>query len=218
MMALASGGREIYQYIQFDSYPSGWPSELLEYVRKRMAADPEQFISQIRNVRVLSDDLAGVTEEEKAALAKYADTAVSSHSLEEAYVLVRQCQGDLDLVLESGFILHQQDWPLDSLFCEYGYLIDADKMTFEVYKGFQTEPHRQGRFGPRKTEPTPGEIAERARMAAEYPGYTPSLYFPIRLKGEWALTDLPTQEQMARAVYAGEDGHDEDGNVLEDEG
>jgi hypothetical protein len=206
MMALVSGGREIYQYIQFDSYPSGWPSELLEYVRKRMATDPAQFIDQIRNVRVLGDDLSDVTEEEQAVLQKYADTAVSTHSLEEAYVLVRQCQGDLHLVLESGFMLHAPEWPLDSLFCEYGYLIDADKMTFEAYRGFQHAPHGKGRFAGRKP------------AAESWPAQRTDSYYPIALKGEWPLTDLPALEQMERAIDAGEDGYDEDGNVLEDEG
>jgi hypothetical protein len=34
------------------------------------------------------------------------------------------------------------DFIKDSLFCEWGYVINLDDEVLEVYRGFQTEPHK----------------------------------------------------------------------------
>jgi len=41
-----------------------------------------------------------------------------------------------------------EGWPRDSLFCEYGYLLDLDQAepVFEAYKGFRTLPPTGGQW------------------------------------------------------------------------
>src|SRR2546429_7303910 len=54
----------------------------------------------------------------------------------------RDTQGSIEKMLACGYILDRHDFPLDSLFCEWAYMVDLDLCVFEVYQGFQSETHR----------------------------------------------------------------------------
>ncbi len=43
-------------------------------------------------------------------------------------------------------IIDSQDFIQDSLFCEWGYVINLDDRTVEVYTGFQKHPDKKSRY------------------------------------------------------------------------
>lgn len=77
------------------------------------------------------------------------------------------------------------DFAQDSLFCEWGYVIDFDKRTFEVYKGY----NEQG-------------LTEKDRF---YRGESTERFKPIKLAVSYSLDDLPTEEEFLDFFYPDED-------------
>lgn len=76
---------------------------------------------------------------------------------------------------------NQIEFSGDSLFCEYGYVIDLDANTFEVYRGFNKEPlAHDARF---KDFKTPENRVDKE-------------YFPINLIVCYTLDALPTEEEF----------------------
>src|SRR3989304_6129334 len=84
----------------------------------------------------------------------------------------------------SGKVEHMLDgtnFIKDSLFCEYAYVIDLDKMVLELYKGFQKEPQKGNRFGEKLAK---GE----------------DTYYPCKKVGEIALKGIFDKSSNKNAV------------------
>lgn len=97
-------------------------------------------------------------------------TYYAAASIEE---LLELATYDLGTLLQAGIIIDGSGYPVDSLVSEWGYLIDLDTATFEVYRGFQNQPHTTGRFAHRPP------VHEN--------------YYPVALVASWPLADLPDQ-------------------------
>ena len=79
---------------------------------------------------------------------------VAAKSGDEWYSALRHLQGDLRAYLTLGVApTVEMDWAKNSLFCEWGYLVNFDERTLEVYRGFQTRKHSNGRFADFDDEP-----------------------------------------------------------------
>jgi hypothetical protein len=92
------------------------------------------------------------------------------------YQLTReaQCAGLIPAIMDG--LEHIEDsyhFVLDSLFCEWGYIIDFDSDTFKVYKGFQTKKFKNNEFGSKSLNSGSG-----------------SKYYPIKLIFETPLSTL----------------------------
>ncbi len=85
-------------------------------------------------------------------------------------------------MLDAGLTWDGSDFPSDSLFCEWGYLIDLGAATFEVYRGFQRAPHTAGRY------------AERPRVRDGY--------HPVALVASWSFADLPDGDTFLASLDA----------------
>lgn len=173
-------GEEKINYQQFDSYPSGTGVEVLTWLRG--ITDLPAIKEKVRAVEVVDPD-SKPTQAQIDQLKGYADDSVSTGHLDEWYVLLRNTQGAPDRMIECGVIANHSSFALDSLFCEWGYIVDFDRDVFEIYRGFQTQPHTDGRFASRP--PTP---AGRDRHTGKY--------FPIRLVESYSLSALPTNEEF----------------------
>ena len=144
LMAFAYDGEVKGMYNHFDSYPSGLGQFLVKFLIGQ-AGDYTSAKERIKNLTAVDEDTAP-TEDQKLALLRYYDPKVSTGSTDEWYALLRETQGDPSATLNAGFYLDGLDFAHDSLFCEWGYVLDFDREVVEVYQGFQKSPATAGRF------------------------------------------------------------------------
>lgn len=161
-------------YQQYDSYPDGVGVTVLNYLK----SGPVDMAAKARALRVVTDETP-VTDADIASLGRFADTAVSTGDLREWYVLLRATQGDPAAILEAGTVLSALEFTKESLFCEWGYLINIDEGCLEVYQGFVTEPHN-----------CVGRFAELFGTAAResYPGGPE--YYPVTLVKRFSFDEI----------------------------
>ncbi|GAA4157664.1 hypothetical protein [Actinomadura keratinilytica] len=179
-------------YNHWDSYPQGLGLEVLGWLRA--ASDSiDALRERARALRVVDPD-SEPTPADIARLTRCLGPGAATGRLDDWHMLLRQTEGRPHLMLEVGVIEDAGDFPLDSLYAEWGYVIDLDAETFEVYRGFQTAPHGKGRF---------------AHRAADSPQrVTSSTYYPVALVTGWALNALPSDTAFLNALSGGR-GDDE---------
>ena len=144
-------------YNHCDSYPDGLGRDILQFC----ATHSEQQISDLYNLIELFNTNVPPTEEQKAMckINGYVNLNVSSQSDSDWYCLLRDCK----------FIK-------DSLFCEYAYIINLDTHVLEFWRGFQTKPNHNNRYG--------------FNISSQGVGYT---YYPCNLIWEIKLLDINLQ-------------------------
>ena len=176
--------KDTITYNHFDSYPSAVGVHTLKFVR-RLAEDGEtleKYRVLARDIQHVDDDVPP-TREDVVRLAQFANLGVSQRNLyTEWYGLLRETQGSAQATLECGVAENAAEFPKDSLFCEWGYLIDFDNQKFEVYRGFQTDPVTEGRWA--------GLVA-----APRYEGDT-NAYKAVKLVASYDFYDLPSNTEF----------------------
>lgn len=181
MVGFVIDGEVKAAYNHFDSYPEGLGLNVLVYARMA-AEDLPALADKARAMRLVTEDTP-VTPEDVERYGHLSDAGVGEAG--SWYSLVRHAQGSLAAYLEAGLMLDCEDFPLDSLFCEWGYLLDLDTGTFEAYRGFQHHQHTKGRFA-----------GGRLKDSSDY--------WPIALVASWPLADLPDNEAFI-AAFKGDD-------------
>jgi len=168
------------QYNHFDSYPDALGQQAIQDLQEH-----DLTIDQLRalfiGIVLVANDRERPTLEQQQRYRKFADTNVSTSSLDDWYCLLRNTQDGLAAWL-SGDCQHMQDGAdfIDSsLFCEYAYIVDLDEGRFEAYQGFQRQPHQQGRYA--REDAVDG-------------------YYPCALVASWPLDRLPTTAEL-KAAY-----------------
>lgn len=164
-------------YTHWDAYPGGLGLGMLEWLR---GADVGVTRDAVRALRVVTDDDTPTPEDVKR-LKKFYDPSVGGFSDELTwYQLLRRTQGDPAAILEAGVLEDASGFPADSLFAEWGFVVDFDREVFEAHEGFQEQPHRKGRF---------------AFMQPTRDGY-----YPVKLAASWPLSALPTRDEFLSAL------------------
>lgn len=188
-------GTEKIAYNHSDSYPGGLGTDVLDWLLSWAALDRGVEIARetARALRVVEPD-STPTAEDIERLKSYSNLSVGRQSHADWYVLLRETQGNPRLMLQAGVIEDARDFPRDSLFAEWGYVVDFDAETFEVYKGFQRAPHDKGRFADREPYVPPH------RTEVEY--------WPCALIASWPLSALPDEKTFMQIVEP-EDADDE---------
>lgn len=130
-------------YQQYDSYPEGVGAQVAEFMMRYPSIGAMREAA--RAIRVVSKDIIP-TQEDVEALARFTDMRVGTQSPDDWYCLLRDTQGDPGKILEAGVVVDNEDFLHDSLFCEWGWIINLDTNVVEVYQGFQREKHSEGRY------------------------------------------------------------------------
>lgn len=173
-LGFVANERETITYVHYDAYPGGLGADVLKWARS--VTDWDAARQQAADL-VHVDGETMPTDEQRAALAPYMQPGIGGPKDdpgEEWYRLLYKTFGNPAATLAAGYVPHAPNWPGDSLWCEWGVLIDLDAKTFEIYRGFQQAPNN-GRFGDREINPRSG-------------------YYPVKLAGSWPLDALPDDE------------------------
>ena len=144
-------GVDRISYNHSNSYPSYLGVRMLEQAGELLAGDRDTLKAQVRGITLVKQ---GDTPDQtvQALLAGMADLDVSGQSTSDWYCLLRNQQGDLPCCLRTGYMIDSEGFLGDSLFCEWGYVLNLDEDCLEVYRGFQKAAHIQGRYASGKAE------------------------------------------------------------------
>lgn len=187
-MVISNGKTKVAQYGQWDGYPSGQGSTALETLKRIInSGQLGQFKAKIDTIQWITEDGAERIEKD------------SNWEINYPY-LSRDCGAQIlsaihfgEMTVPNGIgkernvkvevigLINDEAFAADSLFCEWAYVIDLDKGTFEVYEGFNKTPLTEGeRFYVMQSD----NLHFEERRGTDQ-------YFPVKLVKEYQLTDLP---------------------------
>ena len=186
-----NGEYRVAQYGQWDGYPSGAGLKILSALQNGVDEDSlADFKAKVATTKFLSDEEHDARWRAAGADSSGFATKDVSDLFEKNYpALMRDMgAGIIEYLMESlpGAELHNSiDFASDSLFCEYAYVIDFDKNTFEVYKGFVT---------------TPLDPSERFFAWTKEKDHRDEQYFPVKHAETFDLNNLPSPEDFLKAL------------------
>ena len=197
LTAVFSGGEyKVAQYGQWDGYPSGQGAKILSFLSDN--GNIKNLQSNLGKVRFL--DPQGVDKDFCESYDKNApkwsnepDNRTAEQIRWFVSYISRDIGGDiLSSIADSKdkeiVIKNSIDFAGDSLFCEWAYVIDFDKGTLEVFRGFNTDPlERNDRFYGVKTDS--------------------DKYHPVKLFHTFQLDNLPKKDEFISIL----EPDDEDG-------
>lgn len=140
-------GEQKITYVPFDAYPSRCGVQNVEFLRSGMAAsgnDTASLIRKFQDLHLVTRGKAGMpVPMETANKVRYVlqDQSLPADSW---YNLLRTTQGDLGWITTAGAMIDAASFGEDSLHCEWGWIVDLNTETLDVYRGFQREPHEGG--------------------------------------------------------------------------
>lgn len=170
-MVISNGKTKVAQYGQWDGYPSGQGVTALKFLRETNMVEFQKKVNEC----------SFLTEGEF--------DAIDDNNWKETHPQLSRDHGAkiLQLVMNGTNKLKDSSaFAGDSLFCEWGYVVDLDKQTFEVYEGFNHEL-----------------LTEKDRFFSMQK--QDSNYKPITLVASYDLSALPTEEQFLQELEKIED-------------
>jgi hypothetical protein len=173
LVGLRYKGEDKATYNHFDSYPSGLGTDLLAELQEFTVP---QMIEAFERIKLVGDGDKPTAKDVKR-YENYTDLSVSGGKADNWYNVLRACQGTLKPWITGGVnhMIDGAEFIADSLFCEWGYIVNLDTGKLEVYKGFQHFPHDKGRYA---DLPKEGD------------------YYPCALVAEFDLADLPSAAEF----------------------
>lgn len=184
------GEYRVAQYGQWDGYPGGQGKTILEFLRDeeniknlKNNLDKTRFFDQKgkdkkfldeydKNAPEWSSDPDNRTPEQKRWFSQFITRDLGGEIL-----LKIANSTDAEILLKNSI-----DFAGDSLFCEFAYVVDFDKNTFEVYSGFNTSP------------------LEKTSRFAEIKPEKGSEYYPVQLMHSFDIDNLPIDEEFLQIL------------------
>lgn len=131
-------------YNHWDSYPSGLGTDVIDIIR---TYNDEQLAGTASRITLIDENVKP-TPDLIERYAEFTDLGVSEQSTDDWYCLLRRAQGKLAPYIDGrvDHIEDSADFLLNSLFCEWAYILNCDTRELEVYKGFNNNPAAPGRY------------------------------------------------------------------------
>lgn len=179
---VSDGDYRIAQYGQWDGYPEGQGASILEFLKSSMA---EPLKKNLENCTWLTnaeyeklwEEFGVDTKQEMIDYNVYQDFCNKHPELSRdtgARILEMVAGATGKIKLQNSL-----DFSRDSLFCEWAYVIDFDKNTFEVYQGFNETPLDESeRFY------TAGQKEDENGM------------YPVKIVESFDLSNLPSMKEF----------------------
>jgi len=179
------GEYKVAKYCQFDGYPEGNGVDILTFLWDKLDIDKlKERVDHVKEpdeekLKELYFDIGIDIEGQSWQL-----SLDQSKVFEEQYPLLHRNTSSevFELIQESKdediYIKNNIDFVVDSLFCEWAYIVDLDKETFEVYEGFVDEP-----------------LPEDERFY-EFNDKSDGGYYPCELIKSYDLFELPNEEEF----------------------
>lgn len=193
------GEYKIAQYGLWDGYPSGQGATALEFLRGIVAAGTlGQFADRVRSTSAITaDEYKALWVDCGANLDSDSVSWEVSKKFAARYPhLSRGAGADILSMVYDGAatkLQRQVEFSGDSLFCEWCYVVDLDRGTFEVFKGFNKAPLVLGdRFY--------GQQVDKSE------------YYPVRLVKSYRISSLPEVAAMVERCEDRTSGKWEAGN------
>jgi len=149
ILGIRKGKNDKMTYNHFDSYPIGLGVSVCKEIKKLGIEKISEGFDKIK--MVTEKDMP--TPEQIKNLKKFTDLHVSEQSTSDWYCLLRNAQGSIKAYIQAGYMSDGHEFIRDSLFCEWGYIVNLDEGTLEIYKGFQKQKPIKSRY----TEKLKGE-------------------------------------------------------------
>lgn len=192
------GKYKVAQYGQWDGYPSGQGITVRDFVSLlQETVYYDTFSEKVKKLSFLTGN--GADELYRSVGIDPSSEFITGEEkkrFDDKYPhLSRDTGADvLSQILNSTKPLKLQDstdFAHDSLFCEYGYVIDLDERVFEVYVGHNREPD----------EPDARFYKSVEDHKAELPPYRADLeYYSIKKVIEWGFDDIPSEDEFSNVV------------------
>lgn len=137
--------KDLLAYNHSDSYPSYLGNKVVHDLHDLLQKGLKPLIRQVEALTIVTEETPRPDEKTQRRLRKYGNFGVGNPD-KYWYRALRETQGDIKAILKSGYLLDDNNFILDSLFCEWGYIVNLDDETLEIYKGRQKKPPRLGRY------------------------------------------------------------------------
>lgn len=203
-----NGEYKVAQYGQFDGYPDGVGVDILNGLLKPNAIN--LLRKNVDNLKILTQEAINKEIIKEAGSLEnynkldYGQKIEIRKLIDEKYPTpTREVAGNIIEMIVDGYndyISLDVSFAADSLFCEWAYVIDLDKNTFEVYKGFNNIP-----------------LTENDRFFFLEKECKDNGYHPVIKIAEFDLNNLPlTSEDFCNQIPSeDEDDENVDKNVEE---
>lgn len=145
LMGFVVDGEVKGTYNHYDSYPSGLGVQVGAFAATLTGERLAEYANKARAVRLVQEE----DKPTQAEIDRFAATTeeVGNNPGQEWYSILRGLQGKPGETLDAGVMIDQLSFAHDSLFCEWGYVVNFDTGMLEVYRGFQNDPAKvKGRF------------------------------------------------------------------------
>lgn len=186
-MIYANGAYRVSQYGQWDGYPDGQGLTILTSLRGLDLSTLRERALAV--IPLTKEEMESDWEDYKKL---FGDTVESSDLYFKKYPERSRDMGG-DIVAFVGTqpapvrLKINVAFAADSLFCEWAYVIDCDRNTFEVFKGFNKTPLDQSeRFASLPLQPDHGE------------------YYQVKHVASWPLQNLPSDSDFLQAFKTDE--------------